>query len=407
MPTVVLGITGSVAAYRAADLARDLMRAGFTVRACLTEGAQEFVQPALFEALTGQPVLQSAFDEPEPGRMAHIDWARQADLLLIAPATAHTLNRLAAGIADDMLTTIALVYDGPVVVAPAMNPSMLAHPATQASLQTLQERGVVVVDPVGGLVACGEEGQGKLAANETILQTALAAAQRGEALAGQRVLITSGPTQEAIDDVRYLSNRSSGRMGAALAQAALMQGAEVTVVSGPTAISLPGRARVIRVKSALEMQAAVLAEAPTAHWVVGAAAVADYRPVQRLSGKRRRDGDRWTLELEPNPDIIASVAAVAPDALRVAFAAESGEDLDYVRQKAARKGVHAIAMNDVSQPGIGFESEFNALSLITPGGVETSGHRPKLGCAQWLWERLLAHHQEGRLRAGLAGEVRD
>ncbi|HAY15022.1 MAG TPA: bifunctional phosphopantothenoylcysteine decarboxylase/phosphopantothenate--cysteine ligase CoaBC, partial [Fimbriimonadaceae bacterium] len=225
MPTVVLGITGSVAAYRAADLARDLMRAGFTVRACLTEGAQEFVQPALFEALTGQPVLQSAFDEPEPGRMAHIDWARQADLLLIAPATAHTLNRLAAGIADDMLTTIALVYDGPVVVAPAMNPSMLAHPATQASLQTLQERGVVVVDPVGGLVACGEEGQGKLAANETILQTALAAAQQGKALAGQRVLITSGPTQEAIDDVRYLSNRSSGRMGAALAQAALMQGA--------------------------------------------------------------------------------------------------------------------------------------------------------------------------------------
>ncbi|MER3496063.1 MAG: bifunctional phosphopantothenoylcysteine decarboxylase/phosphopantothenate--cysteine ligase CoaBC, partial [Armatimonadota bacterium] len=213
---IVLGVSGSVAAYRAADLARELMRAGATVRALLTEGAERFVSRALFEALTGEPCLVGAFEEPSPGRMAHIDWARQADLILIAPATANTLNKLATGIADDMLTTVVLATTKPVLVAPAMNPEMAANPATTVALDQLRARGFEVVEPVEGDVACGEHGRGKLAAIPVIVAAALEVLAVGSILTGKRVLITSGPTEEPVDAVRYLTNRSSGKMGSAL-----------------------------------------------------------------------------------------------------------------------------------------------------------------------------------------------
>lgn len=390
MKRVVLGVSGSIAAYRAADLARDLMRAGCEVRVCLTDAAQEFVRPALFEALTGQPCLTDTFEEPERGRMAHIDWARQADLLIIAPASANTLAKIAEGRGDDMLSTLALAYEGPMLIAPAMNPAMYLHPATQAHLKTLQERGAWMVEPAEGDVACGENGQGKLASNARIVEESLAALADRTRLAGKHVVITSGPTQEAIDDVRFLSNRSSGKMGAAVAQVALSLGARVTVISGPTSVLLPRLANVVRVTSALEMRDAALNAAKDADWVIGVAAVADYRPAHPVKGKIRRGEGSLQIELAPNPDIIAEVAASNPNAKVIAFAAEPSDDLSAAREKMIRKGVHAIAVNDVSNPSIGFESGENELTLLRVSEEpSSSGRRSKLGCARWLWDSLL------------------
>lgn len=386
--SVVLGVSGSVAAYRAADLARELMRRGFTVRVCLTDAAERFVTRALFEALTGQPCLADVFDEPERGRMAHIDWARQADLLIVAPATASTLAKLAGGVADDMLSTIAVAYDGPSLVAPAMNPTMYAAESVQDALTTLRARGVEIVEPTEGEVACGESGQGKFAAIERIAEAAQGLVGRRRLLEGKRVLMTSGPTREPIDAVRFLSNRSSGKMGAALARAALMMGAEVTVVSGPASAPLPARARVLRVETAEQMLAAALPEAPHADWIVGAAAVADYRPRQSEPGKIRRSDEPLTLELIPNPDIISALAAAAPQAVRIAFAAEHGLSPHEIVAKYRRKGVDALAVNDVSRADIGFESSENELSLYLADRIDKSGKQSKLGCALWLFETV-------------------
>ncbi len=390
MANVVLGVTGSIAAYRAADLARELMRNGCTVRVCLTPAAEKFVTRVLFESLTGQPCLVWAFDEPEAGRMAHIDWARQADLLVIAPATANILNKLASGVADDMLSTIALAYTGPVLVAPAMNPAMLAHDTTQESLRKLVARGVEVVQPAEGEVACGEHGQGKLASVEEIAAAALGLLGWSKRLQGRRVLITSGPTREPIDSVRFLSNRSSGKMGAALAKAALWMGAEVTVVSGPAEVPPPMGAKLLRVETALEMLEAASRVAPEADLIVGVAAVADYRVAEPRRGKLRRSDEELVLRLVPNPDVLAELARLArPGAVLVGFAAEPSEDLDVARAKLERKGLHFIAANDVSRPGIGFGSDENEMVLLgRHGPVERSGVRSKIGCAKWLLERV-------------------
>jgi len=390
MANVVLGVTGSIAAYRAADLARELMRGGCTVRVCLTPAAEKFVTRVLFESLTGQPCLVWAFDEPEAGRMAHIDWARQADLLVIAPATANILNKIATGVADDMLSTIALAYTGPMLVAPAMNPAMLANETTQASLRRLVSRGVEVVQPAEGEVACGEHGQGKLASVPEIAAAAMSLIGWTRRLEGRRVLITSGPTREPIDSVRFLSNRSSGKMGAALAKAALWMGADVTVVTGPAAVPPPLGAKVVRVETALDMLAAASREAPTADLILGVAAVADYRAAEQHPGKMRRTEEDLVLRLVPNPDVVAELGRLAkPDAVLVGFAAEPTDDLAAARAKLERKGLHFIAANDVSQAGIGFESDENELVLIgREGSPERSGRLSKIGCAKWLLDRV-------------------
>lgn len=390
MPNAVLGVSGSVAAYRACDLARELMRRGFTVRVCLTDSAQKFVSAALFEALTGQPCLVDAFEEPERGRMAHIDWARQADVLVIAPATANVMNKLAAGIADDMLSTIALAFDGPCVIAPAMNPTMYASESVQIAMDTLRARSAAFVEPESGEVACGEQGQGKFAAVDRIADVVVEISARSQVLRGKHVVITSGPTQEPIDEVRYLSNRSSGKMGAAIARAALLMGARVTVVSGPTQIPLPIQATVIRVQTALEMRDAALSVAKDADLVIGAAAIADYRPEHPAEGKMRRSGEPLDIRLVPNPDIIAELAAQAKEgALVVGFAAEPTSDLTVAKEKVVRKRLHAIAANDVSAPGLGFGSDNNALTLVfADGRVAESGVRSKLACGIWLLEEL-------------------
>ncbi|MBX7133004.1 MAG: bifunctional phosphopantothenoylcysteine decarboxylase/phosphopantothenate--cysteine ligase CoaBC [Fimbriimonadaceae bacterium] len=391
MPNAVLGVSGSVAAYRACDLARELMRRGFTVRVCLTDGAQKFVSAALFEALTGQPCLIDAFEEPERGRMAHIDWARQADVLVIAPATANAMNKLAAGIADDMLSTIALAFDGPWVIAPAMNPTMYASEPVQAALETLRARAAAFVEPDSGEVACGEQGQGKFAAVDRIADVVAEITARAQLFEGKHVVITSGPTQEPIDGVRYLSNRSSGKMGAALARAAFLMGARVTVVSGPSQIPTPIQATTIRVQTALEMRDAALSAAKDADLIIGAAAVADYRPEHPAAGKMRRSQDALDLRLIPNPDIIAELASQAKeDAMVVGFAAEPTSDLAIAKEKVVRKRLHAIAANDVSVPGLGFGSDRNAVTLVfADGRVVESGVRSKLGCSIWLLEQLV------------------
>ncbi|MFI5384640.1 MAG: bifunctional phosphopantothenoylcysteine decarboxylase/phosphopantothenate--cysteine ligase CoaBC [Fimbriimonadales bacterium] len=389
---LVLGVSGSVAAYRAADLARELMRQGFTVRVCLTDAGQKFVTPALFEALTGQPCLIDTFEEPERGRMAHIDWARQAEVIVVAPATANTIARIAHGIGDDMLTTICLATTAPLIIAPAMNPQMYASDAHREALDKLRAWAAVVVEPAEGDVACGEHGQGKLASIAHIVEAVMHVHKRSQVLAGKTVLITSGPTQEALDDVRYLSNRSSGKMGSALARAALLMGAaRVVVVSGPTSTPYPLRAEVIQVTTAEEMLAAGLKVAPDADLIIGAAAVADFRPASPQTGKIRRNGEPLSIELVPNPDVIAELAKVTKGKV-IGFAAEPSSDLAAAREKITRKGLAAIAVNDVSQAGIGFDSENNEITLITAGGTSMeSGKRSKLGCAIWLISEVLDH----------------
>ncbi|MBL8048578.1 MAG: bifunctional phosphopantothenoylcysteine decarboxylase/phosphopantothenate--cysteine ligase CoaBC [Chthonomonas sp.] len=389
---IVLGVSGSVAAYRAADLARELMRRGFVVRVCLTDSAEKFVTRALFEALTGQPCLVDAFEEPVTGRMAHIDWAREAEAVVLAPATANTLAKVAHGIADDMLSTIATAFNGPLIIAPAMNPSMYAHEPTQAAIRTLQQQGAQFVEPVVGDVACGENGQGKFADVVRIADAIVDDLARGTLLKGKRVLITSGPTQEPIDIARYVTNRSSGKMGAALARAATHLGAaSVTVVSGPVSVIYAPPANVLGVRTAEEMLAAALPLAAQADIIIGAAAVADYRPAEPSTGKIRRQEGDLSLRLVPNPDIIAELAKAAPQAMVVGFAAEPSPDPAAAVAKLQRKGLAAIALNDVSAPGQGFGTDTNRLRLLMADGTDTESELlSKMGCSLWLYQQLSA-----------------
>jgi phosphopantothenoylcysteine decarboxylase/phosphopantothenate--cysteine ligase len=382
---VLLGVSGSVAAYRAADLARELMRTGCSVRVCLTDAAQRLVTPLLFESLTGQPALTGAFEEPERGRMAHIDWARWADVLVVAPATANTIAKLAHGIGDDMLTTVALASTAPLVVAPAMNPQMYVSDTNQAALKLLAARAAAIVEPAEGDVACGEHGQGKLAPNATIVQEVSTVLEAGRLLAGKRVLITSGPTEEPIDSVRFLTNRSTGKMGAAMARAALLMGAEVAVVAGPSQAVYPLQADVVRVRTAEQMLQEARRLASGRDLIVAAAAVSDFRPSEPSTTKIRRSEQPPELKLVPNPDIVAILAQENPNARVVGFAAEPGSSLDEVRAKLERKGLFAIAANDVSRPDIGFESDQNELWLVTRDGEPaTSGLKSKLGSGLWV-----------------------
>jgi len=389
MSNIVLGVCGSISAYRACDLARDLMRAGHTVRVCLTDSAAQFVTAVLFETLTGNPCLTNTFEEPTRGRMAHIDWAREADLILIAPATANTLNKLANGIGDDMLTTLILAAQVPLIIAPAMNPAMLIHPETQASLNTLQAQGAFIIEPTEGDVASGETGHGKLAPNSTILETVQTILNKRSLLTGKTVLITSGPTQEPIDTVRYISNRSSGKMGDAMARALKLMGANVIVVTGPTNIPPTANSTTVHVTTADQMLAACQKHAPQADWIIGLAAVADYKIAHPSDTKLRRSEESVNLSLVPNPDIIGTLAKENPTKKVIAFAAEPSDDPTYATEKMRRKGVSAIALNDISNPQIGFQSDENEITLIlNTGETHKSGRKSKLACALWMLEIL-------------------
>lgn len=371
---VTLGVTGGIAAYKAAELVRLLQDRGIRVQVVMTRAAQEFVRPLTFAALSGEKVITDLFgagaEEPNiDSAVEHIAVAQAIDALVVAPATADVIAKFAHGEANDFLTTLFLATTAPVVVAPAMNVNMWDNAATQANIQTLKDRGIMVVEPDSGYLACGMVGAGRLAANETIVLAVLKALKAEQDLAGETVLITAGPTREPIDPVRYIGNRSSGKMGYALAEAALRRGAKVILISGPTALKPPSSAEVIQVQTAQQMRDAVIAHFDSASIVIKAAAVADFT-IRAADEKIKRKGS-MTLELEPTIDILAELGAKKGSRIVVGFAAETTDALANARKKLERKSLDAIVLNDVSQPGIGFDSERNAVTILTHAGAET------------------------------------
>jgi phosphopantothenoylcysteine decarboxylase/phosphopantothenate--cysteine ligase len=372
---ILLGVTGCIGAYKAAEILRGLQRAGAEVRVVMTRHACQFVRPLTFEALSGQPVIVEMFDRPDYATIEHISAVRQVDLLLVAPATANILAKFAHGIADDFLSTLYLSNTNPVLIAPAMNVEMWNHPATQANIATLRARGVEFVEPDSGYQACGEIGIGRLAEVDRIVERALQLAARRLSpradLVGEHVLITAGPTVEELDPVRYLTNRSSGRMGYAVAEAACERGARVTLVTGPTKLPPPANVEVVSVRSAAEMYAAVMERVAAATIFIGCAAVADFRPTRRAAQKIKKQGRRRiVLELEATEDIIGAVSAL-PDrnGLIVAgFAAESESLLQQAEQKLREKGLDLIVANDITRQDAGFDVETNAATIIRRDG---------------------------------------
>jgi len=364
---VLLGVSGGIAAYKAADLVRRLREAGAEVRVVMTEGARHFVGATTFQALSGHPVRDSLWDAAAEAAMGHIELARWATRILIAPASADLLSRLAAGAADDLLTTLCLASDAPVAVAPAMNRVMWANPATAANLATLRARGVAVHGPGEGDQACGEVGAGRML-EPTELVAALAAAVLPQRLTGRRIVVSAGPTYEDLDPVRFIGNRSSGRMGFAVAAAAVAMGAQVELVAGPVALATPAGVRRVDVRSAAQMREAVLAALP-ADAYIGAAAVADYAPAAAQPHKLKKTAGELSIELVRTPDILAEVAA-HPRRPRcvVGFAAETQDLEKYARGKLEAKNLDLIAANDVGRPGRGFDSERNALVVLSRDG---------------------------------------
>jgi phosphopantothenoylcysteine decarboxylase / phosphopantothenate---cysteine ligase len=371
---VALGVTGGIAAYKAAELVRLLQDRGLRVQVIMTRAAQEFVRPLTFAALSGEKVITDLFgagaEEPNiDSAVEHIAVAQAIDALVVAPATADVIAKFAHGEANDFLTTLFLATTAPVVVAPAMNVNMWDHPATKANIETLKRRGVNVVDPDSGYLACGMVGAGRLAANDKIVDATLRSLNAMPDLAGETVLITAGGTREPIDPVRYIGNRSSGRMGYALAEAALRRGAKVILVSGPSALKPPANATFIPIQTAAEMRNAVMSSLSEATIIIKAAAVSDFTVRQVAPEKIKRKGP-ITLELEPTADILAEIGAQKNGRIVVGFAAETEHVLQNARKKLQAKSLDAIVLNDVSQPGIGFDSERNAVTILTPNGAE-------------------------------------
>jgi phosphopantothenoylcysteine decarboxylase/phosphopantothenate--cysteine ligase len=384
---ILLGVTGSIAAYKAADIASKLTQSGAEVDVVLTEHARRFVTEVTFRAITRRPVLTDLFDEPEERQIAHIHLAKRADVLLIAPATANILAKLAVGIADDLLTTLALATQAKMVIAPAMNTVMWQHPATQHNVRVLEERGAHFVYPAEGMLACGDVGAGKLADTPVIL----AAVEQvlNPPLRGVRILITAGPTEEPVDAVRHISNPSSGKMGYAIAAEAVRMGAEVTLVTGPTLLDPPAGAKTIRVRTAQQMLDAGLQVYEEVDVVIATAAVSDYRPAEVWQGKRKKGEEEWTIRLVPNPDILRTLGERKGRHILVGFAAETQELLANAQAKLREKNLNLIAANDVSQEGSGFRTDTNRVTLLwADGRQEPLPLMTKREVAQHLLQRV-------------------
>ncbi len=401
---VALGVAGGIAAYKAAEIVRLLQEHGIRVQVVMTEAAQEFIKPLTFAALSGEKVITGMFagsgtEEPNiDSAIEHIAVAQSIDALLVAPATADVLAKFAQGIANDFLTTLYLATTAPVVVAPAMNVNMWNHPATQANLDALRKRGVRIVEPGEGYLACGMTGPGRLAENEAIVAAAMEALGASQELTGETVLITAGPTREKIDPVRYLTNRSSGRMGYALAEAALRRGARVLLVSGPAALTPPDAAEITRVESAEQMREAVLKLLPQATIVIKTAAVSDYRPKHTASQKIKGKG-ALTLELEPTTDILAEIARKKDSQIIIGFAAETENALENARQKLSSKTLDAIVANDVSREGVGFDSDRNAVTIITHDDVIEVPESTKWEVAQRVLDEIVRLRDRRKIQA--------
>jgi phosphopantothenoylcysteine decarboxylase / phosphopantothenate---cysteine ligase len=398
---ITLGVTGGVAAYKAAELVRRLQQDSFAIQVVMTRGAREFITPLTFAALSGQKVITDLFAESGgeanlESAIEHIAVAQRTDLLLVAPATADILAKFARGIADDFLTTLYLATTAPVVVAPAMNVNMWNHAATQENIEMLRARGVKIVDPDEGYLACGMTGAGRLASQEQIVAAVRETLHFKRDLEGQTVLITAGPTCEDLDPVRYLTNRSSGKMGYAVAEAAARRGARVILVSGPTSLDAPAGVNRIDVRTADEMHRSVAEKFPECSIAIFAAAVADYRPVAKLEQKIKRDKEPVTLSLQPTTDILASVAKNKGERLIVGFAAETQAVAENARKKLVAKNADMIVANDVTAEGAGFDHDTNIVTLFARDGRDLPLPRmSKSEVAQRIFDEVV------RLRAVL------
>jgi phosphopantothenoylcysteine decarboxylase/phosphopantothenate--cysteine ligase len=406
---IVLGVTGSIAAYKSIELARRLTQAGATVQVVMSRSATEFVRPLTFQALTYRPVEVEMFQIQDERAAGHIAMGRQADVVVIAPATAHVLAKLANGLADDLIATTVLATEAPIILAPAMETHMWQNAATRDNVERLRARGVHVIDPESGPLASGDAGPGRLASLERI-QAAIVDALGGRsggadatgrpaALAGRRVIVTAGPTVEAIDPVRFVSNRSSGKMGYAIADAARRAGADVTLVSGPTALSAPPGVRTITVESAEEMKDAVLALLPEMDAVVMAAAVADYRPTETSMRKiKKRDaGSELTIRMTENPDVLREVvAARRPGTIVIGFKAETGDATKEAERMLRDKKVDLVVANDISDPGSAFGGDTDRVTFVSADGVEALPLLPKTEVARRLIAKLADRLTSGR-----------
>jgi phosphopantothenoylcysteine decarboxylase / phosphopantothenate---cysteine ligase len=383
---ILVGVSGGVAAYKTCELVRLLVRAGRDVQVVMTPAAEGFVGPTTFAALSRRPVLTESSLEVFP----HLEASRDAELFCIAPAGANTMARLARGEAPNVLTQSALAFQGPLLIAPAMNPRMWTAEVTQRNVRELLDRGVELVGPSTGEMAEGELGEGRMAEPDEIagrIERRLAA---GDALKGTRILVTAGGTREPLDAVRYLGNRSSGRMGVAVADEAARRGADVTLILAAATAPPPARVRTVRVETAAELHHATLAESDAADVIVMAAAVADYRPHEPFAGKRTKDGAAWTIELEPTADVLADLGARRrPGQVLIGFAAEHGEGaVERARGKLDRKHVDMIVVNDISRPDIGFDSDLNEIVLVTSNGETLISRRSKQACAAAILDTL-------------------
>jgi phosphopantothenoylcysteine decarboxylase/phosphopantothenate--cysteine ligase len=390
VPTVVLGVTGCIGAYKACEVLRELQRRDVDVHVVMTEHATRFVGAMTFEALSRHPVFIDQFALGAEGDIRHISLADSADLLLVAPATANTLGKFARGIADDALSTLFLAATAPVLVAPAMNVNMFRHPAVIENLEMLRARGVGIVEPGTGYLACGWLGEGRLAEVPEIVEAAMAALQRRRSLAGESVVVTAGPTVEDIDPVRFISNRSSGRMGYRLAEVARDRGAKVVLVAGPTALAAPRGVEVVAVRSADEMARAVLDKAAAAGIVAMAAAVSDYRPAEKATRKVKKQDGGQKLDLVRTPDILKSLGESKEKRFLIGFAAETEGLLESARKKRAEKRVDLMVANDVSRNGAGFGSDKNAAVLIDAQGETELPLMSKRELAERIWDRVAA-----------------
>ena len=395
---VVLGVTGGIAAYKAAEVVRRLRQQDLAVQVVMTESAMSFVHPLTFQALSGRPVRHALLDESAEAGMGHIELARWAHQVVVAPASADFMARLAGGHANDLLTTLCLATEAPLVLCPAMNRVMWRNEATQANRRLLEGRGVHVVGPDSGAQACGETGEGRMVSTEEIAHAATA--RYNNVLAGCTVLITAGPTREAIDPVRYITNRSSGKMGYALARAALEAGAEVTLISGPSRLEPPWGVQLVAVESAGEMHDAVMDHVPRCQVFIGAAAVADYTPAQAALHKVKKSSQEWLLSLQRTTDIIGSLgarrAAGLPGPFLVGFAAETQNLEAHALDKLQRKHLDLLIANPVNQRGLGFDSNDNEAHCFWPGGTCSFPRQDKQELARRLIALLAQRHQASR-----------
>ncbi len=393
---IIIGVCGGIAAYKAAHIVSGLRQNGFQVYVIMTQAATRFVQPLTFRTLSGQPVFVDMFSEPRDWNVEHVELARRADLLLVVPATANIIGKMAHGIADDLLSTTVLATRGQVMIAPAMNVNMFRNPVVQENLAALRERGVWVIPPERGLLACGDEGEGRLPEPGRILETVLGYFKSTGPLAGRKILVTAGPTREHLDPVRYLSNPSTGTMGYALAEAAWQMGAEVRLVSGPTHLPPPPGVRVEYVTSAREMREAVFQNFDWCEVLVKAAAVADYRPETSSQHKLKKTGENLVVNLVRNPDILKEAGEKKGDKVLVGFAAETHDLIENAERKMREKNLDLVVANNISEPGAGFGPGTNRVKLVWPGGVvEELPMMSKLALARRVLE-CVAHIWQNR-----------